>query len=292
MVNAAQTGVSWKPADYAVGGGLIDDADLLVKEARVVNFTYPNTSVTTVALRLILTDDEDQDHEQMYTCGDPKNFSPSPDGLRMVPTGQVTALSNSTNAAQLFDNLVGAGFPVERMTEEVTFIEGLYGHWRRIAQPKREGLANNRLDANKAREQTVLVCSEIKNLPWEASKRPKAGGAASATAAPRTRAAAAPRAATPAAAPTSNGNGAAPAAEASDDVTEICRQFLKEQIGQPPFEFPAQVIAQAGWKTFSDQNHPDKMAISKMLFEPSFLTQMEQEGICAYNAETKVVSAV
>ncbi len=287
MTQAAPAGVSLRPSSFVTGGGLIDDADLQVKKAIFANWQYPGTSVVTIAAILTLLADDDTEYEQTYTCGDPKNFTPSPDGKRLVAVGQATGLADSTNMAAYLNSLIAAGFPEDRLSEDISTLEGLYAHWRRVPQAQRAGLANNRKEANKDREQTVLIVSEIKNLPWEASKRAGAAGSNGATPA-RAAAPRAARVAAPAAVTTPEPEAAS---ETDGSVADICQAFIEEAIAEPPFEISAKELAQNGYKKFNAEKHPLKTQISKALFDAGFLREMANVGVCSFDEQTMMVGA-
>jgi hypothetical protein len=183
---ANQQGVSLRPSDLQHSTGLIDDADLTVKEARFLLYDYNGTiQNATLALGLILVDDEGKEYEQYFSAGDPKHFVPSKDGKRAIQVGQKTGLNDNSNFAMFIMALVNAGFPEDQLSDDVSAFEGLYAHWNRQAQPERSGLAQGQKQAEKGREKSVLVPTKILAMPGEAKKGAAKGKtAATAKAAP------------------------------------------------------------------------------------------------------------
>ncbi len=278
-------GVSFRPSDMTVGGGLIDDVDLEVVRAEFDYWQYPGTSIQTIAARLIFHDDEGNEHEQMYTCGDPKNFAPATDKKRIVAVGQSTGLSDSTNFSLLIKELVNVGFDENRLSDDITCLVGVYGHWRRIPQPERKGVTGGRLEKNKDRESTILVCSELKE------KAAAAGAPRAARAAAAPRAAARPAAA--AQAPAAPAQAVAPVSGGLNGFSEVATDaaaYIKEALSEPPFELSSRDLAQAGFKHFSSEGHAQKTLISKALFDTDFLSQMAADGICNWDPETSTLT--
>jgi hypothetical protein len=209
MTQAA--GISFDPTTF-VEGGLIDDFDGVVTEARFVLWDYDGkVQEPVLALRLtIQTDASEAPVVQHYSAGDTKYFVPSEDGTMLLPVGSKTAMNSNTNTAQLLSALVNAGFDRNVMAQagNILFLEGVNAHWQRVAQPKRTGLTFNSPEGGQQRDKTVL-------LPVKLLGTAKAGGAAKATAAktaaPKAAAAAPKAAAAPA---------PAAAAAGSDDLDE------------------------------------------------------------------------
>lgn len=263
--------VSLRPSEF-VAGGLIEQGAFLVKQARFVNWDYNGQANMTIAAKLTLLADDDSEYDQYYSCGDPKNFAPSADGTELIPIGQATALNENSNFAILLKQLAAAGFPEARMDSRITFIENLYGFMRRVKSPERAGL--QRTGANADRPQTVLIYTEIYNLPWEQPKRGtpamnmQAAPVANGTAVGAVGAVGAPV--------TASVNGAVVAAAASPaapgvsaDLENEARTWLQAQLAQPPFNVTRQGIATTAFQAFN--THPNRDALINLIYSEDWL---------------------
>ena len=145
-----------------VSGGLADDFDGVVREARYAPFDY-NGSIQDPVLSVRLkierfgvdagADDDDRFVTQNWSAGNLEQFRPSMDGKNPTPgvgmeiepgvyairVGERTALNNNTNTAQLMRSLLDAQVPREKFNPDIRFIEGLKGHWNRLPPDKKGG---------------------------------------------------------------------------------------------------------------------------------------------------------
>ena len=103
--------------------------------------------------------------------GNPNDWLPSDDGSQLVAVGGVTGIRATSNGGIFIKALVDAGFPVDKIGDDITILDGLQAHVIRIPAPKRAGLKK---DKKKDFEDTILIVGEIKALPWEKSQ--PAGG--------------------------------------------------------------------------------------------------------------------
>ena len=191
-------GVSIRPSDFVEGGAVPVDKNLLWKECRFALFDYTKKSgevvATTCAARITYQDDDGTEYVQHYSASDPERFVPSADGKTLDAVGSTASLSQSSNFYILLNALVNAGFPEDKLDEDISTLDGLYTHNIGIPEPKRSGLARVvPAEGTAARERIISVPSQILKLPWEGKK-----GAAGAKAA--------------------NKKEAAPAAESSADA--------------------------------------------------------------------------
>lgn len=244
-------GVSLRPSD-AVAGGLIDNANLLVKEASFAMFDYNSSGAIPAvpAAHLKVVADDDTEYDQWYSCGDAKSFMPSADGTQLLPIGSVTGLNRNCNFVFLLEQAVAAGFPEAQLTADIRCLVNLYAHWRRTKQPERAGLTRAPANPqNAGREQTTLIPVQIINLPGEPSKRgtPQMAQVNASIGNVGVAAVGAGQAAQAAggmpvvngAAPTvaMNGNGAAPTPAPAAGVTfdDLATNWLVTFLDQPPF---------------------------------------------------------
>jgi hypothetical protein len=170
MREAKPKHASLRPADFT-SGGLLDDADVTITEARFVMWDYQGQIREPVPAMAVTMETGGEGtpltetYTQYYSCGDSKNMTPSQDGKTLEVTGSHGLKSNS-NAGQFLTELVKAGFPDSKLAEgDISVLDGMEAHVIRIPQPKRAGLAKSA--ANPDKEQTILVVNKIHKLPWD-----------------------------------------------------------------------------------------------------------------------------
>lgn len=172
--------------DDMVAGGLADDFDGIVREARYAPFDYMGSvqdAVLSIQLKIERLDvDKDADADerfisQNWSAGSLEHFRPSVDGVNPTPgegmaiepgyfamrVGQKTALNNNTNAAQLMRSMLDAQFPRDKFKPDVRFIEGMKGHWNRLPPDKKGGQFKDQTaeQAAKASKRDVLCLTRF-----------------------------------------------------------------------------------------------------------------------------------
>jgi len=177
-------GVSIRPSEFVEGGAVPVDRNLLWKECRFNLFDYTRKTgevvATTVAAKITYQDDEGTEYEQQYSAGDPNRFQPSKDGKTLEALTESANLSKSSNYFILMNALINAGFPENRLGEDISVLDGLYTHNIGLPEPKRSGLVREPVEGARAR--VISVPDSIIKLPWE--NKGKATQAKKATAAP------------------------------------------------------------------------------------------------------------
>ena len=162
-------GVSIRPSEFVEGGAVPVDRNLLWKECRFNLFDYTKKDgtvvATTVAARIKFVDDDGAEYNQQYSAGDPNRFAPSADGKTLEPLTESANLSKSSNYYILMNALINAGFPENRLGEDISALDGLYTHNIGLAEPKRSGLVRETVEG--ARERVISVPDSIIKLPWE-----------------------------------------------------------------------------------------------------------------------------
>ena len=182
-------GVSIRPSDFVEGGAVPIDRNLLWKECRFALFDYTKKSgevvATTCAARITYQDDDGTDYVQHYSVGDPERFLPSADGKTLDPQGSAVALSQSSNFYILLNALVSAGFPEDKLEEDISTLDGLYAHHIGVPEPKRSGLVRQApAEGTAARDRFISVPDQILKLPWEGKGKGKVAAGKGKTAAP------------------------------------------------------------------------------------------------------------
>jgi hypothetical protein len=233
------------------GGAVPVDRNLTWKECRFNLFDYKTKAgdvvATTCALRINYVDDDGQEFEQQYSVSDPERFIPSQDGKTLVAVGSAEVLSKSSNFYVLMNALVNAGFPENRLEDDVSTLDGLITYNIGMPMPKRAGLASSE-PAEGGRERILSVPDRVIKLPWEKGK----GKAAPAKA-------------------------KAPATDEGDDeeVTEAALAFVAdavEEIGT----ITRQQLATRLFK--KEAKNPNKDAIATLLFKPEFQANLLANG--------------
>ena len=162
-------GVSIRPSQFVEGGAVPVDRNLLWGPCRFNLFDYTKKDgtvvATTVAAKIHYKDDEGTEYDQEYSAGDPARFSPSKDGKTLEALTASENLSKSSNYYILMNALTNAGFPENKLGEDISVLDGLYTHNIGIPEPKRSGLV--RETAEGARERVISVPDSIIKLPWE-----------------------------------------------------------------------------------------------------------------------------
>ena len=170
-------GVSIRPSEFVEGGAVPVDRNLLWEECRfaIRQYTQKDGSpvldkktgepVETIAAVIKYKDDDGTEYNQFYSAGDPARFQPSKDGKTLEALTSSENLSKSSNYYILMNALINAGFPENKLGEDISVLDGLYTHNIGIPEPKRSGLV--RETAEGARERVISVPDSIIKLPWE-----------------------------------------------------------------------------------------------------------------------------
>lgn len=209
----------FNPENFVEGSGLLDDINVLFKEARAEMFDYNGKATAAPCIRITMEDDDGAEHLQYFSMGKATDWQPSEDGLSVIAVGKATGIANSSNAAQLIASLVNCGFPANKITDEVTWLEGLRVHLSRVPAPKRGGLVKPPREDGRVFEDTILTVSEILQYPWD--KKAAAPKGKPATGKPATGGKA-----------TTTSTAAAAAPPADDDLDGQCTGILLEILGE------------------------------------------------------------
>lgn len=271
------TGASWRPDDM-VAGGLIDDVDARIVSSRLVEWDYQGkieNPVLALKVEFQPLDEKGQTSgdpvEQHFSAGELSKFQPSPDGKRAVPVGNSKNLNNNSNAALFVISAVTAGFPPDKIGDDVSVLEGMVCHVNRVTQPKRRGLAQQQT-GDRAPE--VLVITKIHSLPWE-----KKAIATTTKAAPRP--AAAPAAPAPASAPA--------AAEVSDDVLVEMYTAIGEVLASNGGKLERAKLQMAMFKQLNATKSKNRTAILNLVKDDANIAAGAEQGL--YRFDGTVLSA-
>ena len=242
-------GVSIRPSQFVEGGAVPVDRNLLWKECRFANFDYTKKDGTvvasTISAKITYQDDEGTEYTQHYSAGDPARFQPSADGKTLEALTSSENLSKSSNYYILMNALINAGFPENKLGEDISVLDGLYTHNIGIPEPKRSGLVRD-VPAEGARERVISVPDSVIKLPWENKGK--------ATAAPAKKAADAPT--------------EEEAGDASADALAMVTELLA---GADDGKVTRQQVAS---KAIKSKNQP----VAKLVFSPAFAAVLTENG--------------
>lgn len=275
------------PETFVEGGGLIDDIDVVLKKNEFVLYDYNGTvTPATPALRILMTDDSGTEYEQMYSIGKAEDWLPSEDGKQLLAVGKAEFIRASANGGILLKSLVDAGFPAEKLGDDISVLDGTVAHVMRVPAP----VSGNKKQTPKQKEReekygppTILVISEIKSFPWDVKKPAGAPTAAGKPAAAKAKAtpAAAKTKATPAAAKaqtateTTTPDGGAGGGDLATKAMGVVMETLTELGQVTKKDLPMKLFTKLG-------ADPDKAAIIRMVFDDTFLSA----GPWSYENET------
>ncbi len=156
-----------KPSEFVEGGGLVSDVDVVLADVKFVLWDYNGrVPVPNPAIMAKMVEDEGTEHVQYWSAGQSKDWMPSEDGRRLVAVGSGSGLNSGSNAGILLTSIVNAGFPEDKIGDDITVFQGTKCHVVRTAAPKRNIVKEPRADG-RVYEDTVLTVSKIISLPWE-----------------------------------------------------------------------------------------------------------------------------
>jgi len=228
------------------------DRNLLWEKCRFTLFNYTKKDgtvvATTTAAEIAYKDDDGQEFVQNYSVGDPERFLPSEDGKTLVQVGASEALSKSSNFYLLINSLINAGFPENKLSDDISTLDGLYTYNIGLPEPKRAGLQRAVAEGEVQREKVISVPSQVLRLPWEKGKGKPAAKA-------------------PAAATEEEGN--------DEDATAKTLDFVANHLDEEG-NTTRQKLAVAVFKELAKD--PDKDAIAGLIFKPEFAATLLANG--------------
>jgi len=275
--------ISLKPSSAIEGGVVPVDRNLLYKECRFTLFEYParkdgtivmgkdNQPAKSVALRITYVDDDGNESVQHYSAGDPERLVPSASGLFLEAVGSVEAYSKSTNMHVLFNALVNAGFPENRLDDDklgVSVLDGLYAFHIGVPEPDRTNLRAAPAAGEQTRKKLISVPSKIHKLPWDNKKALQVALQAQGPAAG-------------AAKPAGAGGKKAPAVEESDGSD--ASQAALDMVAQALTKADSVTRQQLATKAIRDK----KDAVAQYIFTPDFKASL----LANYNVDGEKISA-
>jgi hypothetical protein len=166
-------GLSLRPEDAVVSSGFLDDEDVIIKTVRAEMFDYagqrandPSPAIAVEYCR----DGEDKSNKQYYTAGSSKHQIPSADGktfdnLRPNPEEQ-NGFPENCNAIMWLQSIINAGFPTDKLGDDLSVFDGMAVHVNQVPAPERTGLSGTK-------DKTILIVTKINALPGEKKAKSK-----------------------------------------------------------------------------------------------------------------------
>lgn len=258
MSNAAML----NPETFVEGGGLIDDVDVTLTGCSFEQFDYNGKASPVPALKLEI-EAADISVTQYYSMGALKDWMPSEDGNQLLSVGSATSIRMSSNGGILLKSLVDAGFPADKLGDDISVLVGLQAHMIQVPEPGRSMKKTKEQEEKEAKygPKTILVVSAVNKLPWE--KATPAGGKKTATKAKPKPKKAAPKKTAPKKEEPAD-DGVAEASDVEAKATEVIMEILAESGTVTKKELPAKIF-----KMRADD--PDKNEMIKTVFNDDFL---------------------
>ena len=158
--------VNLRPDSFSEGGGLIDDFDGTINDIRFIMTTYDGAISESVCVACVayLVDGEDAGTD-LLSVGGKNDFAPDETGMGLIKLKGRDMLTKRSKFGMFLNALVEVGFPIPKMDpENISYLNGFEGHFLR-KPVEFKGIAKKG-----DREDTVLLCTKIIKLPWEATK--------------------------------------------------------------------------------------------------------------------------
>lgn len=246
-----QVAASLDPSSFVEGGGLIDDVDVDFKSCLFSMFDYNgkiSPGVPSLKIDMVMEDDEEA--TQYYSMGSGNDWIPSEDGCQLLAVGKANSIRMTSNGGIFLKSLIDAGFPVDKLGDDITVLDGLKAHVIRVPAPKRPGLKTQDRDDGKNFEKTILIVGEILTLPWEKSK-PKGVPASRGKAVAKGKTTAVPKK-------------AEPKEDMNDAAVMAVLSILESEGTITKKELPSKIFQ-------TEKENPDRNAIVKAVFDDAFL---------------------
>jgi hypothetical protein len=176
----ANKGASLLPNDFAVGGAL-PNGEYTIAASKASTFDYNGTQPASPALHITFADADGEAREQYYSAGKLEFLAPDVDGRRFInPNGDDAKISKQSNAAAFLISIINAGFPVDKLGDDVTVFAGTKVLIENVAQQKREGLKDQK------EGKTIPLVAKIISLSGEAKSGARGAAKIPVTATPKT----------------------------------------------------------------------------------------------------------
>jgi hypothetical protein len=171
----AEEFVSLNPETFTEGGGgLINDVDgefsgfvFDMRDLKGGSNLNPYLCASFTA--------EGESYDMYWSCGGSANWEVGAGGKSLKAKGTQKGINKGSNLGIFLASLYNAGFPKDKLGNDISILDGMQAHIIRVPEPERKGL--NRPAAEPGREKTIITVSKINKLPWDKSKGAKPAGA-------------------------------------------------------------------------------------------------------------------
>uniref|UniRef100_A0A6M3IJH9 Uncharacterized protein n=1 Tax=viral metagenome TaxID=1070528 RepID=A0A6M3IJH9_9ZZZZ len=162
--------VSMNPDTFSEGGGLIDDVNVVIKDAIFCMTDYQGKMQVEQPVAKVTFDIDGEETKQYYSVGDRAKFAPSEDGRHIVQVGTAEKFTKKSKFAMLLTSLVNCGMEKSKLEDgDIKAMVGIGGHVMRVSY------ANTMKDSKK--DDTVLVFDKVDTWPGDGKgKGGKKGG--------------------------------------------------------------------------------------------------------------------
>jgi hypothetical protein len=161
-------GASLNPKD-ALAGALAPDGEAVIESARAVMFDYSGKVAPAPAAWVHLKYVDGTEFDQYYSCGSADKLAPSPDGKRFInPNGDdgEAHFGKGSNFMLLVSSILDAGYPEDKLSDDLSSFDGMRVVIQNKPQPKRQGLQGDR------EGKVIPLVAKILQLPGEKPARP------------------------------------------------------------------------------------------------------------------------
>ena len=171
----AENLVSLNPDDFGEGGGLLDDVDGIIVDAKAVMYDYGGKQDPVPGALLKVDTGADEPVPQFWGIGSSNDWEPNADGTGFKPIGKKTQIIKNSNLGLLIASAINSGFPKSKVKNDLTVFVGMEAHFESIAV-ERKGL-------DKDKSYTTFLITKIHKLPGDAKGKggSKGGGKATTT---------------------------------------------------------------------------------------------------------------
>lgn len=243
--------VSLKPSDAYHGTGMIPEGDYTIAAAKFDRWDYAGTQPNAVPALSVEYKTGDQSYIQWYSAGDMKNLRPSDDGKRLVKIGSSGGLNDGCNCYQFMNALLRAGFPEDRIADDISVLVGLEVNV--VHEPTKE----REIRGEKKKAGVIAVVGKILNDPGDMKAKGK-GKAAPAAVAAKAKA-----------------NGAETDEAVGPKTTAALVKALK---GADNHTLDKKALSSALFKQISG-NDPDRPRMLNLIIQDSYLGSLTDHGV-------------
>ena len=166
-------GLGLKPSEASEGGGLLSDEDVTIVKVAAEDYDFGGKYQGTAVAFTFKKKSDGEEVTEHLSAG--KGLLPSEDGSMLVP-GTSSQLNQQCNFMMFVNSLVEAGFPEDKIEEDLRVFQGTECHVVRVKDKRKI----NRQPKEGGYEPEVFVVDSIAKLPWDAKGGSKGGGAAAA----------------------------------------------------------------------------------------------------------------